>query len=167
MNYQTVFLHSEKQYNCETTTGQKFRLTPDSKILEEERSRSLKKWLRRPLVFSWRILYFSRIQRKIWQNLDKLFVHPQPTVWWHYVGRSGPLSSKFFHSFVRSALCFPVFQCLWVPFCNICKNYCCQQSEICFVRPRSTQPPVGSNTDVGETQTRYESAATLNWLNQY
>ena len=29
------------------------------------------------------------------------------------------------------------------------------------------QPPVGSNTYVGETQTRYESVATLNWLNQY
>jgi len=29
------------------------------------------------------------------------------------------------------------------------------------------QPPVGSNTDVGETQTRYQSVAALNWLNQY
>jgi len=29
--------------------SQKFRLTPDSKILEEKRSRSLKKWLRPPL----------------------------------------------------------------------------------------------------------------------
>jgi len=36
MNYQTSFLYSEKQNNCKTTTGQKFRrgqkfrLTPDS-----------------------------------------------------------------------------------------------------------------------------------------
>jgi len=29
------------------------------------------------------------------------------------------------------------------------------------------QPPVCSNTDVGETQTRYQSMATLNGLNQY
>jgi len=29
------------------------------------------------------------------------------------------------------------------------------------------QLPVGSNTDVGETQTRCESVAALNWLNQY
>jgi len=29
MNYQTLFLYSEKQNNCKTTTGQKFRLTPD------------------------------------------------------------------------------------------------------------------------------------------
>jgi len=29
------------------------------------------------------------------------------------------------------------------------------------------QPPVGSNTDVGETLTRYQSVATLNGLNQY
>ena len=29
------------------------------------------------------------------------------------------------------------------------------------------QPPVTSSTDVGETQTRYRSAATLNGLNQY
>jgi len=29
------------------------------------------------------------------------------------------------------------------------------------------QPPVGCNTDVGETQTRYQSVATLNGLNQY
>ena len=29
------------------------------------------------------------------------------------------------------------------------------------------QPPVSSSTDVGETQTRYRSAATLNGLNQY
>jgi len=29
------------------------------------------------------------------------------------------------------------------------------------------QPPVGSITDIGETQTRYQSVATLNWLNQY
>jgi len=28
-------------------------------------------------------------------------------------------------------------------------------------------PPVGSNTDVGETQTRHQSEVTLNWLNQY
>jgi len=33
--------------------------------------------------------------------------------------------------------------------------------------PRSTQPPVGYNTDVGETQTRHQSVATLNGLNQY
>ena len=29
------------------------------------------------------------------------------------------------------------------------------------------QQPVGSNTDVGKTQTRYQSVATLNGLNQY
>jgi len=27
MNYQTLFLYSEKQTNCKTTTGQKFHLT--------------------------------------------------------------------------------------------------------------------------------------------
>jgi len=29
MNYQMVFLYSEKQNSCKTTTGQKFRLTPE------------------------------------------------------------------------------------------------------------------------------------------
>jgi len=29
------------------------------------------------------------------------------------------------------------------------------------------QPPVGSNADVGETQTRYQSVASLNALNQH
>jgi len=33
------------------------------------------------------------------------------------------------------------------------------------MEPGTTQPPVGSNTDVGETQTRYQSVATLNELN--
>jgi len=30
MNYQALFLYSEKQTNCKTTTGQKFRLTTES-----------------------------------------------------------------------------------------------------------------------------------------
>jgi len=30
INYQTLFLYSEKQNSCKTTTGQKFGLTPET-----------------------------------------------------------------------------------------------------------------------------------------
>jgi len=45
-NRQTLFLYSEKQNNLQKSQkirrGQKFRLTPGSKILEQVRSRSVK-----------------------------------------------------------------------------------------------------------------------------
>ena len=49
------------------------------------------------------------------------------------------------------------------------------KAQVCLVEEHNLgqlsrqllQPPVGSNTDVGETQTRYQSVATLNGLKQY
>jgi len=62
------------------------------------------------------------------------------------------LPAKVFHVTVTYA-------CLvtWLVICHV--GIMCR---VLTRGPRSTQPPVGSNTDVGEAQTRYQGVATLN-----
>jgi len=57
----------------------------------------------------------------------------------------------------------------------VCNHIHKDKAQVCLVEEHNLgqlsrqllQPPVGSNTDVGETQTRYQSVATLNGLKQY
>jgi len=130
-------------------------------------------------------LSLKYIGSKIWSNIpEKLKLSSPYSFGKKYKKVLLSCQTSCWSSFYRLCLPHSVWSSFYilVTFCNIALmplfsllstsiEYSCLSHPLYIdlgqLSRQLLQPAVGSNTDVGEMQTRYQSVATLNGLNQY
>jgi len=104
-------------------------------------------------------LYASKLLSVFFWDKDEVWLFSVKTGWQPWCGTDFVCGTYefFLHYCWRAAKSITfILKFLYLPMSNLSQ-----------LSRQLLQPPVGSNTDVSETQTRYQSVATLNGLNQY